>query len=110
MTTRVHCQRMKYDVYIGRGRCPRTGNYSIWGNPFSCVLHSSAPYLVETHEDSLIKHKEWIRSQPELMLVLCSLKDKILGCWCELHERCHGDNLIDLIKELCYAKTLDDKK
>jgi hypothetical protein len=101
MTKRVHCQRFKYDLYIGRGRCPKTGTHSIWGNPFSCILHSGAPYLVETREESLLRHKEWIRTQPELMSRLCSLKNKTLGCWCEPHERCHGDNIIDLINELC---------
>jgi hypothetical protein len=32
--TIVHCQRDAYDVYIGRGRCPRTGRPGEWGNPF----------------------------------------------------------------------------
>ena len=30
----VHCKKEDYDVYIGRGKCPKTGKYSIWGNPF----------------------------------------------------------------------------
>ena len=101
MTRRVHCKRFKYDVYIGRGRCPRTGSVSIWGNTFSYQLHSSAPYLVETRDESLIQHKEWLRNNPDLLPYLCSLKDKVLGCWCEPHERCHGDNIIELINELC---------
>src|SRR6478752_2841576 len=30
----VHCKCESYDVYIGRGRCPQTGEVGRWGNPF----------------------------------------------------------------------------
>lgn len=101
MTRRVQCNKEYYDVYIGRGRCPRTGTVSIWGNPFSFEKHSAAPYLVGSREESLTKHKDWLKTQPDLLSRLCQLKNKTLGCWCESHERCHGDNIIELISELC---------
>jgi hypothetical protein len=30
----VHCKKEPYDIYIGRGHCPRTGEPGRWGNPF----------------------------------------------------------------------------
>jgi hypothetical protein len=30
----VHCKKEPYDVYIGRGRDPRSGEPGRWGNPF----------------------------------------------------------------------------
>ena len=30
----VHCKRSSYDVYIGRGKRPRSGEPGRWGNPF----------------------------------------------------------------------------
>lgn len=101
MTRRVKCTKYPYDVYMGRGRCPRTGRVNIWGNPFSYDPLSTAPYLVASRDECLTRHKEWLRTQPELLAKICELKDKTLGCWCEPHERCHVDNIIELINELC---------
>lgn len=55
----VHCKKEPYDVYIGRG--------SKFGNPYSHLPNSAAPFPVETREDAIRLYEEWIRSQPELM-------------------------------------------
>lgn len=83
----VHCKKEPYDVYIGRP--------SKWGNPF--IIGKDG-----TREEVIRKYKEYILSKPELMNDLVELKGKTLGCWCK-PERCHGDILIELVKE--YEKT-----
>lgn len=87
----VHCKKEPYDVYIGRG--------SKFGNPYSHLPNSAAPFPVETREDAIRLYEEWIRSQPELMeAAKKELKGKILGCWCA-PLACHGDVLIRIANE-----------
>ena len=86
----VHCKKNTFDVYIGRP--------SIWGNPFEIGKDG-------TREEVIIKYREWIKTQPQLLEKLPELKNKILGCWCAPHS-CHGDVLIELVKELDKPKDL----
>lgn len=87
----VHCKKDPYDIYIGRG--------SKFGNPYSHLPNSAAPFPVETREDAIRLYEEWIRSQPELMeAVKKELRGKILGCWCA-PLACHGDVLIRISNE-----------
>lgn len=87
----VHCKKEPYDVYIGRG--------SKFGNPYSHLPNSAAPFPVETREDAIRLYEEWIRSQPELMeAAKKELRGKILGCWCA-PLACHGDVLIRIANE-----------
>jgi hypothetical protein len=85
--------------YIGRGqvvfvdgvRYPSKS--SVWANP----------YKVKDYPDTYLQLYEiWMRTrlQTEKGLVgeLLKLKDKKLGCWCH-PEPCHGNILIELIKE-----------
>ncbi len=84
MTRVVHCQKEKYDEYIGRP--------SQWSNPFKIGKDGSREEVIE-------KYDKWIRQQPYLLEQLYKLKDKTLACWCK-PKACHGDVLIKLIKEL----------
>ncbi len=79
----VHCKKEPYDVYIGRP--------SIWGNPFVIGKDGS-------REEVIQKYKEYILNKPELLKQLYKLKNKVLGCWCK-PQACHGDVLVELIKE-----------
>ena len=76
--------RNDYDVYIGRP--------SKWGNPFAIGEHG-------TRTEVIAKYKEYILSKPELLQDLKELKGKTLGCFCKPLP-CHGDVLIELIKDL----------
>ena len=78
----VHFKKSKYDIYIGRP--------SKWGNPFTIGEDG-------TREEVIKKYRDWITTQPDLLLALPELKDKILGCWCA-PKSCHGDVLVDLIR------------
>ncbi len=87
----VHCKKEPYDVYIGRG--------SKWGNPYTHLPNTSAPWQVDSREDAIRLYEEWIRSQPELMgAIKKELKDKVLGCYCA-PLACHGDVLIKIANE-----------
>lgn len=81
----------KYDIYIGRG--------SKWGNPFSHLKNSSAPYPVDTREDAIRAYENWLLEQPELVAAAKKeLKGKVLGCWCKPLD-CHGDILLRIANE-----------
>ena len=88
----VHCRRAKYDVYIGRP--------SKWGNPFSHLHGTLAEFKVETRADAIAAYRLWITEGDgkHLLADLHELKGKKLGCWCKPLP-CHGDVIIDLIKE-----------
>jgi len=79
----VHCKKSKYDVYIGRP--------SIWGNPFEIGKDG-------TREEVIEKHEKWIKTQPQLLSQLPTLKGKTLACWCS-PKSCHGDTLERMANE-----------
>ena len=101
MITVVHCKREDYDVYIGRGRCPKTGKKSIWYNPFLMGIDGSREEVIE-------KYRGHVLSSPELMVKLFTLKDKRLGCWCvstpinyvREDKYCHGEVLLELVENI----------
>ena len=89
----VHCNVEPYDVYIGRG--------SKFGNPFTHLKNTLAPYPVDSREDAIRAYEYWIQepSQSELLLAIKSeLKNKTLGCWCS-PLACHGDILLLIANE-----------
>jgi hypothetical protein len=94
----VNLRREDYDIYIGRGKCRKTGVESKWGNPFSFKGGTFAKYIVSSREEAIEKCREWILKQPELLDSLHELKGKKLGCYCK-PLACHGDILIELLLE-----------
>lgn len=92
----VHCKVAAYDVYIGRGNCPRTGKRGEWGNPFSHLSYSAAQFRVATRQDAIDHYRRWLLSQPHLVeRVRRELKGKVLGCWC-VPQACHGEVLAEI--------------
>lgn len=84
----VRARAARWDVYVGRGRCPRAGHEGSWGNPFSVAAHgldAMRLYLDHLAKRSSLYH-EAIREQ---------LAGKVLGCWCA-PRLCHGDVLARL--------------
>ena len=81
-----------YDVYVGRGKCPRTGKESIWGNPF--IIGRDG-----TRDEVIQKYLEWIIKQPELMARIAELAGKRLGCYC-FPASCHASILVELAEEM----------
>jgi hypothetical protein len=81
----VHCKKEKYTVYIGRP--------SAFGNPFAVGRDGS-------REEVIAKYETLARSSPDLMEAIGNLKeDDVLGCWC-FPQRCHGEVIIKLWKEI----------
>ena len=82
MTKLVHIS-CPHDVYIGRP--------SKWGNPFRAGTDGTRAEVIE-------KYREYILSEPELLAQLPELEGKVLACWCS-PKPCHGDVLLDLLRE-----------
>lgn len=85
MKTVVHCKKDDYDIYIGRGKCPKTGKYSQWKNPFVMGKDGNRKEVIE-------QYMSWFVTQEHLILDLPLLYNKILGCWCA-PKACHGNYL-----------------
>lgn len=84
----------RWDVYVGRGRCPRTGEGGAWGNPFSVEEHGrSGP------GNALLRYVDRLgqiqAETPDLFTEYRALAGKILGCWCA-PGMCHGEVLARL--------------
>lgn len=94
LTTVVNIKTSDYDVYIGRSNSTMS---SIWGNPFSHLSKSAARYKVNSRKEAVEKYREWIKTQPELLAKLETLRGKRLGCWCKPLE-CHGDVLVEMLE------------
>lgn len=91
----VHVKLGRWTVYVGRGRCPRTGVESKWGNKFSHKAGTKAEFKVATREEAIERHREWLFSQPELMAACRrELRGETLGCWCA-PKPCHASNLAE---------------
>lgn len=84
----VHFKKSHYDVYVGRP--------SKWGNPFSLGEHG-------TRREVIVKYKDYVLNNPELMASLHELEGKILGCWCHPLP-CHGDVLVELVRKYVTSK------
>jgi Domain of unknown function (DUF4326) len=89
MSIAVHCKREAYDVYVGRGRDPRTGEPGRWGNPFRIGRDGNRAEVIA-------RYRRWLWAEIETGRIeladLASLDDKRLGCWCS-PQPCHGDVL-----------------
>ena len=79
----VNCRYEEFDVYIGRP--------SKWGNPFEIGKDG-------TRDQVINQYREWILTQPKLLMALPKLLGKRLGCWCA-PKRCHGEVLIELMSK-----------
>lgn len=84
----VHCQKDKFDVYIGRG--------SKWGNTYSHIKNATtlALYEADTREDAISYFERDLIEKPKLIEAAQNeLRGKILGCYCA-PEACHGEVLV----------------
>jgi len=103
MGTRVvHCKKSDYDIYIGRGRCPKTGTVNQFGNPFKIGRDGSRGVVC-------IKFKAWMvtgnnfgcqeatdAKRSWILAHLEELRDKVIACWCA-PEDCHGNVYAELL-------------
>ncbi len=99
----VYQSGLNYDVYIGRGKDPKTNAYLPFalGNPYSHKLGTLAQFKVDTVEEAIQKYEEWISESPKMLRrIRRELRGKVLGCWCKTKENpnapCHGDVLLKI--------------
>jgi hypothetical protein len=80
-------------VYIGRRfkRGPYDFESSVWANPY--------PVERNGRRRAVALYRDHVLSSPALLARLPELEGETLGCWCGLDETCHGDVLIELLKE-----------
>jgi len=81
----------RYDVYIGRANPSYNLPASPWANPYIVGQDGDIDTVLDLYE-------QHVRSSPELCRMLPSLRDKVLGCWCD--GPCHGDVLGRLLAEV----------
>jgi hypothetical protein len=95
--TVVHCRKEPYDVYIGRGRDPRTDELGAWGNPFT---HRRSQVrgvtIVASRDEAIERYRRYLWDEIGAGRIsseqLAALHGKALGCWCA-PEACHGEVL-----------------
>jgi hypothetical protein len=79
-------------IFIGSGDNKYQFNYSasIFGNPFKPG---------DDINDCLEQYYDYIKNTPELYNKLDIIKNKTIGCWCGINDKCHAKVLIKLLKE-----------
>ncbi|HVC07285.1 MAG TPA: DUF4326 domain-containing protein [Solirubrobacterales bacterium] len=85
----VHCKHDSYDIYIGRGKDPHTGEPGRWGNPFRIGPDGERAEVIERYRSWLWTQ---IKSGQIKLAELAALHGKTFGCWCA-PEPCHGEVL-----------------
>ena len=84
-TTVVNITKEACDIFVGRP--------SIWGNPYTHIKgkKTQAKFLVDTRREAIQKYAAYILTQPDLLQLLPTLKNKKLGCFCK-PKSCHADH------------------
>ena len=83
-------------LYIGRGRVVFIDgqrypiNSSKWHNPYKIGIDGDRDTVID-------KYADYIQNS-DLINQIGELNGKVLGCWCA-PEKCHGDVLIQLLKQ-----------
>jgi hypothetical protein len=107
-------------VYIGSGQRsnkPRDGgepwglSRSMWAVPFQWPEPRPARQAVENlrpmppaiFKAACAEYEAHVRGDPVLMGRLRLLVGKTLVCWCHNVHTCHGNVLVDLVREWLYA-------
>ena len=100
----VHCLKEDYDVYVGRGRCPKTGFVGLFGNPYTHIStkDTMAEHIVESREEAVEKYRKHLLADETLIGEVLLLDGKTLGCWCG-EKLCHGSVIIEIINSKKYS-------
>ncbi len=93
------------NVYIGRGgivfidkkRYPPTK--SIWCNPYKITKDRTREECVALYKTYIIEKLNDKNETEYTIEKLLEMENKVLGCWCNDNEQCHGDILIELINK-----------
>jgi len=80
-------------VFVNKERFPKKS--SNFANIYKIGKDGDRNEVIQKYK---IYIKEKLDNDPELVKEMLSMKGKNLGCWCA-PEPCHGDVLVELIKE-----------
>lgn len=81
----------RWDVYVGRGRCPLTKKVGRWGNPHTVREHGKGA-MVRFLDDLAAAHSDAEGWHALLRELRRELGGKVLGCWCAgVHPVCHAE-------------------
>lgn len=91
-TTVVNSRKFPFDVFVGRP--------SKYGNPFSAKKSKFEVEKCATAEEAVAKFERWFLNQEDLVaLARAELKNKVLGCFCDPQEPCHGRVIARIVDE-----------
>jgi hypothetical protein len=104
MTTRIiHCQKEKYDTYIGRANPRKRLTQSIFANPYVIGKDGNRREVLDKYRAHA---EELVKRSPMFALAVRNLHGQTLGCWCwqspcEVilppdQQVCHGDILAEI--------------
>ena len=99
MNRRVHVlSGAAYDLYIGRTNAYHKLPASKWQNPFKINAPDPRPGYREplTRAGVVELYRAYLLDSP-LRHDILELDGKILACWCEPRQACHGDVLLELL-------------
>ncbi|MCO5167849.1 MAG: DUF4326 domain-containing protein [Planctomycetes bacterium] len=80
----VRAPGARWDVYVGRGRCPVTGRGQRYGNPYPVRVHGKRAMILFL---DMLARRERARG---LQDARDELRGQVLGCWCA-PRTCHGE-------------------
>lgn len=93
-------------IYIGHNIRKYLNDFikkdSIWCNPFITFDLG--------REEKIEYYEAFLRCNPHLLEQLNELENKVLGCWCENIELCHGQVLVNLYIEKFGEEKYDVKE
>lgn len=71
-----------------------------WGNPYKIGMPAPSwmrKEILETTFDVVRAHKQMCLTMPgKVMEIRTFLRGKNLACWCQLHQVCHADTLLEI--------------
>lgn len=96
----VNYKKEKYDIYIGTGKCPKTGKLSKWANPYTFCPNENTPtqFVCADRRETIEKYIVWFFKNINLVQTARKeLRGRILGSNCK-PEMCHGDFLAQFVE------------
>ncbi len=91
----------------------------ILGNPYTHIKNKETKALikVKTREEAIERYKRYfdasLKLNPEFkeefekMVDACMKYDEVwIGCYCDINEPCHGDFIVDKLKQECRKRMI----
>lgn len=93
----------------------------LFGNPYTHIKNkqTKAMIVVKTREEAIERYKRYFenclkeipefREEFEKMVDACMKYDEVwIGCYCNLNESCHGDYIIQRLRQECTKRMIKD--